>query len=98
MAAHYGVVIMPARAYKPRDKPKAENGVLIAERWIIARLRDRSFCSLGEANAAIRNCVAKINARHRPAAGDSPGRQVTGPGGHPLSSQPDPGAARAVRR
>jgi transposase len=63
MAAHYGVAIMPARAYKPRDKAKAESGVLIAERWIIARLRDRRFCSLGEANAAIAACTAEINAR-----------------------------------
>ncbi len=63
MAAHYDVAVIPARAYKPRDKAKAENGVLIAERWIIARLRDRGFCSLGEANAAIRECVAEINAR-----------------------------------
>jgi transposase len=54
---------MPARAYKPRDKAKAESGVLIAERWIIARLRDRRFCSLGEANTAIAACVAEINAR-----------------------------------
>ena len=46
MAAHYGVAVIPARAYKPRDKAKAESGVLIAERWIIARLRDRRFCSL----------------------------------------------------
>lgn len=60
MAAHYGVAIMPARACKPRDKAKAENGVLLAERWIIARLRDRRFCSLGEANAAI---AGEINAR-----------------------------------
>lgn len=63
MAAHYGVAVMPARAYKPRDKAKAESGVLIAERWIIARLRDRRFCSLGEANAAIAACAAEINAR-----------------------------------
>ena len=63
MAAHYGVAVIPARAYKPRDKAKAESGVLIAERWIIARLRDRRFCSLGEANAAIADCVAEINAR-----------------------------------
>jgi hypothetical protein len=63
MAAHYGVAIMPARAYKPRDKAKAESGVLIAERWIIARLRDRKFYSLAEANAAVRACVAEINAR-----------------------------------
>jgi hypothetical protein len=37
--------------------------VLIAERWIIARLRDRRFYSLGEANTAIGECVAEINAR-----------------------------------
>jgi len=54
---------MPARAYKPRDKAKAESGVLIAERWIIARLRDRRFYSLGEANTAIAACAAEINAR-----------------------------------
>lgn len=63
MAAHYGVAVIPARAYKPRDKAKAESGVLLAERWIIARLRDRRFCSLGEANTAIAACVAEINAR-----------------------------------
>src|SRR5262249_9656591 len=63
MAAHYGVAIMPARAYKPRDRAKAEAGVLLGERWVTARLRDRKFCSLGEANAAIAACVAEINAR-----------------------------------
>ena len=63
MAAHYGVAVIPARACKPRDKAKAESGVLIAGRWIIARLRDRRFCSIGEANAAIAACVAEINAR-----------------------------------
>jgi transposase len=63
MAAHYGVAVIPARAYKPRDKAKAESGVLIAERWIIARLRDRKFYSLAEANAAIAARVAEINAR-----------------------------------
>ncbi len=63
MAAHYGVAIIPARPYKPRDKPKAESGVLLAERWIIARLRGWKFTSLGEANAAIAGCAAEINAR-----------------------------------
>jgi len=37
--------------------------VLLAERRIIARIRDRRFYSLGEANAAVRDCVAEINAR-----------------------------------
>jgi transposase len=63
MAGHYGVAVIPARAYKPRDKAKAENGVLLAERWIIARLRNQRFYSLGELNAAIGACVAEINVR-----------------------------------
>jgi len=63
MAAHYGVVVMPARAYKPRDKAKVEVGVQIAERWIIARLRHQQFFSLAELNAAIRELVSQLNDR-----------------------------------
>jgi transposase len=63
MAAHYSVAVIPARAYKPRDKAKAEAGVLLAERWIIARLRHHRFYSLGEANAEIATLVALINNR-----------------------------------
>src|ERR1700730_2188710 len=36
MAQHYGVAIMPARPYKPRDKAKVENAVAVVERWILA--------------------------------------------------------------
>src|SRR5258708_19676971 len=63
MAAHYGMAVIPARAYKPRDKAKAESGVLLAERWIVARLGERKFLSVSEANAAIAGCVTEINAR-----------------------------------
>jgi transposase len=63
MATHYGTCVIPARARKPRDKAKVENSVLLAERWIIARLRKRKFYSLGELNEAIRECVAIINAK-----------------------------------
>lgn len=63
MAAHYGVALMPARPYRPKDKAKAEGGVLLAERWIIARLRGRQFTSLAEANTGIAACVAEINTR-----------------------------------
>lgn len=63
MAAHYGIAVIPTRVYKPRDKAKVEAGVLMAERWIIARLRHRHFTSLAEANAAIATCVAVINER-----------------------------------
>jgi transposase len=63
MAAHYGAVVIPTRIAKPRDKAKVEAGVLLAERWILARLRNRRFHSLAEANAEIRRAVELINAR-----------------------------------
>lgn len=53
MAQHYGVAVMPARPGRPRDKAKVEVAVLIAQRWILARLRHRTFFSLAELNAAI---------------------------------------------
>ena len=46
LATHYGTTIMPTRPRKPRDKAKVEGAVLIVERWILARLRDRRFFSL----------------------------------------------------
>jgi transposase len=64
MGSHYGCVIIPARPYKPRDKAKVEAGVLLAERWILARLRKRTFFSLNEANAAIAELLDELN-NHR---------------------------------
>jgi transposase len=63
MAAHYGCAVIPARSGKPRDKAKVEQGVLLAERWILAALRQRTFFSLAEANAAIRERLAWLNER-----------------------------------
>ena len=63
MAAHYGAAVIPGRPRRPRDKAKAENGVLQAERWVLAALRHRTFFSLAEANAAIAERVAWLNAR-----------------------------------
>ena len=63
MAAHYGTAILPARPYKPRDKAKVEAAVLLVQRWIVARLRNRRFFSLEELNAAISEEVARLNAR-----------------------------------
>ena len=63
MAAWYGCAVIPARPYKPRDKAKAEQGVLLAERWILAALRHRTFFSIAEANAAIVERLAWLNAR-----------------------------------
>ena len=63
MAAHYDTAIVPARPLKPRDKAKVEAAVLLATRWIIAKLRNRTFFTLAELNAAIAECVATLNER-----------------------------------
>lgn len=63
LAEHYGLAILPARVRKPRDKAKVEVGVQIVERWILARLRDRTFFSLAELNAAIQTLLTDINTR-----------------------------------
>ena len=63
LAAHYGAVVIPARPRKPRDKAAVENCVLIAQRWILARLRDQTFFELNALNAAIRILLDKLNDR-----------------------------------
>ena len=61
MAAHYDTAILPARPRRPRDKAKVEAGVLIMERWILGRLRNRRFYSLAELNAAIGELLVRRN-------------------------------------
>ena len=63
MAAHYGTAIVPARVRRPRDKAKVEVGVQIVQRFILAGLRHRTFFSLAEANAAIRERLELLNKR-----------------------------------
>jgi transposase len=62
-AAHYGCALLPARPAHPRDKPKVENAVLVVERWILARLRNRRFFSLIELNQAIALLLVDLNQR-----------------------------------
>ena len=63
LAVHYGAAVIPARVRKPKDKAKVEAGVLLVERWILAALRNRTFFSLTELNAAIRQLLDKLNNR-----------------------------------
>ena len=63
LAEHYGVAVIPARSGKPKDKAKAEVGVQVAERWILARLRNRTFFSLADLNQAIRELLGPLNER-----------------------------------
>ena len=61
MAMHYGVAILPARVYTPKDKAKVENAVGQVERRILAPLRNRTFLSLQELNVAIRDLLNTLN-------------------------------------
>jgi len=63
LTQHYGTSIIPARAGKPKDKAKVEAGVLMAIRWILAALRNRTFFSLEELNQAIREKLTILNNR-----------------------------------
>ena len=63
LARHYSTAILPARPYKPKDKAKAEVGVQVVERWILARLRHHTFFSLAELNQAIRTLLVELNER-----------------------------------
>lgn len=62
-AKHYSTCIIPARPRKPRDKAKVEVAVQVAQRWIIAALRNRTFFSIDEVNRAIRALLEKLNNR-----------------------------------
>jgi len=63
MAAHYSVTVLPARSGKPRDKAKVEQGVLLVQRWILARLRKQRFFSLAEANRAVAELLTGLNSK-----------------------------------
>lgn len=64
LADHYKFGPLPTRPGKPKDKAKVENGVLIVQRWILARLRNRIYHSIAELNIAIRELL--IDANNRP--------------------------------
>lgn len=62
-AEHYGTAVVPARPKKPRDKAKVEVAVLVAQRWILARLRNQTFFTLDELNKRIRELLEDLNVR-----------------------------------
>ena len=63
LADHYNVAVIPARVRKPRDKAKAEAGVQLVQRWILAVLRNRTFFSLDELNQAIAELLTRLNSK-----------------------------------
>ena len=62
-AEHYGAVVIPARPRKPKDKAKIEATVLLAQRWLLARIRNHTFFSLADLNGAIRKLLLELNQR-----------------------------------
>jgi transposase len=91
LAAHYSIAVVPARPYKPKDKSKAEIGVQIVERWIMARLRHQTFFTLASLNQAIRFLLDDLNQRpfkKLPGTRRSQFEQLDKPVLRPLPSQP----------
>ncbi|TLP42158.1 IS21 family transposase [Cohaesibacter sp. CAU 1516] len=91
MAAHYDTAVVPARPRKPRDKAKVETAVQLAERWILAKLRNHQFFSLDELNAAIRPLQDQLNdkvTRHLGASRRSLFETLDRPALKPLPKEP----------
>lgn len=63
LAEHYNTTVIPARSRKPKDKAKVENGVLVAQRWILAALRNHTFFNVHQANQAIGQKLQELNER-----------------------------------
>lgn len=63
MATHYGSAVIPARSRKPKDKAPVETSVQIAERRIIAKLRNREFFSYEELCLAVRAELEIVNTK-----------------------------------
>ena len=63
MSRYYNTDVFPTRPYKPKDKATVENAVLIAQRWILAALRNHIFFTVEQANEAIAEKLVDYNNR-----------------------------------
>lgn len=64
-AAHYGTTVLPARAYRPRDKALVEGAVRICYSRIYVPVRRKIYASLDELNWAIREALEAHNNHKR---------------------------------
>lgn len=65
MAHHYDTVVLPARVRHPKDKSLVERHVQMVYQQIFAPLRNMTFFSIEEINAAIREPL-RAPRRERP--------------------------------
>jgi transposase len=60
-AQHYDTVVLPTRAYSPKDKALVEGAVKILYTRVYAQLANKTFYSIHELNAAITELVERHN-------------------------------------
>ncbi|MYA89838.1 MAG: transposase family protein [Boseongicola sp. SB0662_bin_57] len=60
-ARHYGLAILPAQKCRPKHKAAAESAVKTVQSRVLLPLRNETFFSLGEINAAIRSGLDRLN-------------------------------------
>jgi len=90
LAAHYGTAILPARVRRPRDKALVEVAVQVVQRWLLARLRNRTFCSVTELNTELVPLRSWLNDRpfrHVPGNRRTLFEQIDRPALRPLPAQ-----------
>ena len=63
LAQHYGFAIIPARSWKPKDKPVIEYSVGWLETWLLGKLRNQFFFSFAELNSAISGHIRELSLR-----------------------------------
>ena len=74
MAAHYSTTILAARVRKPRDKGSVEKAVDLTYKHIYAPLRNQTFHTLEDLNAAIRRLDFLVGQQNRTNIKPSPCR------------------------
>lgn len=61
-ANHVGFAVLPARPYKPRDKPTVEANIGAIQRSFFQEVREKVFYSLAELNAEFAEFLKRFNA------------------------------------
>ncbi len=60
-ANHWGFAVLPARPYKPKDKAAVESAIGVIQRQFYQEVRNTSFYSLAELNAAFKQYLQRLN-------------------------------------
>jgi len=63
LAQYYGVAIIPARSYKPKDKPFVEETVGWLETWLLGKLRNQMFFGFPDLNKALLKYQRELSVR-----------------------------------